>query len=76
MPATAARTDRTAPRREASSSTPCSLPRMDAAATHLKAITEAWEDDNERARELAERWPELARAVNNGAIWVSIADPQ
>jgi hypothetical protein len=49
---------------------------MDAAATHLKAITEAWEDDNERARELAERWPELARAVNNGAIWVSIADPQ
>ncbi|WP_454112704.1 hypothetical protein [Microbacterium maritypicum] len=49
---------------------------MDAATTHLKAITEAWEGDNERARELAERWPELARAVNNGAIWVSIADPQ
>lgn len=56
--------------------TPCSLRRMDTAAIHLKAITEAWEDDNERARELAERWPELARAVNNGAIWVSIADPQ
>ena len=56
--------------------TPCSLRCMDAATMHLKAITEAWEDDNERARELAERWPELARAVNNGAIWVSIADPQ
>ena len=49
---------------------------MDAATVHVKAITEAWEDDNERARELAERWPELARVVNNGAIWVSIVDPQ